>query len=106
MGPIVFFLSVLPAATEAIVTANVSRVLFEMPSKLSYTLGFLLASAGTTVIIPSIYALQVRGYKVRKTIVNLMIICTTIDNLWTGTLFAVLRSSYTSDVSDSLANSS
>ena len=94
MGPVFFLLGIIPAVVEAMVDAAFGRSLFDMPTNLSYAFGFLLASAGMTVIIPAIFGLLKRGFKVRKTIIHLLIISSTIDNLFTGTLFSALTSLY------------
>ena len=63
--PLVVIISIIPALVEAVVTAALSRALFDFPVYLSYALGFILSNVGTGVSLPSVYAIIARGFNIK-----------------------------------------
>lgn len=92
MGLILPLLSVMPGIIEALCTSYLGKVFFEMPTKMSYSLGFFLASVGTTAVVPNLLNLRRQGYGKRKHIMHEVLMATTLDNLLFGTLFSIMRS--------------
>ena len=104
LGIIWIFLSLLPSAVEAVIVALMGRSLLDLNSKLSYSLGFIMGAAGTTGIVPSMYNLKKRDFKIRGIITNILILSTTIDNIVMGTLFSISRDSYQQEIKHTDSN--
>lgn len=58
MGPILILLSLIPGTIEALCSSYLGKFFFDMPTKISYTLGFYLASVGTISIVPNLLNLR------------------------------------------------
>ncbi len=91
MGPILFLITILPGTLEAITAAKLGRTLFHLPTKLSYTLGFLLAPVGITAIVPLLMNFKKKGLGSKKHIVQELMVGATLENILYGTIFSILR---------------
>lgn len=97
---ILWILVLLPSSLEMIVSSSLARGLFGMDIKLSFALGFLMASAGTTTIISANMALRGRKIPFRKNIQLLILLACTLDNLVNETLNSILTDLYLNEIND------
>lgn len=89
IAPLILSISIIPSIVEGVVNAAMGRAIFGMELNFSYAFGFMLALVGTGVTLPSIFVVIARGFKVRQTLPDLLVICTTIENLIFATVFQI-----------------
>ncbi|KAK3911082.1 Sodium/hydrogen exchanger 9B2 [Frankliniella fusca] len=97
LSMVVVRLSVIPCTVEATTVAIMSHFLLNFPWHWGFLLGFVLASVSPAVVVPSLIVLQSNGYGEDKGVGTLVIASSSLDNIFSITLFGVVLSTIFSE---------
>ena len=90
-GPLVLFLSLVPAVLEAIIFAVVGMGVFDMPVEVSFALGFATSSVATVIVTAAMLRFTDMGYGRQKGIGSTLIASCTFDNITSLVCFGICR---------------
>jgi len=82
-------LSSLPCCAEALVIAGLSTVLLDFPLSWAVMLGFIVAAVSPAVVVPSLLALQERGYGVGAGIPTMVVAAAALDDVFSIAGFGI-----------------
>lgn len=92
LSMVVVRLSLIPCTIEAATVAVMSHFLLNFPWQWGFLLGFVVASVSPAVVVPSLIVLQSNGYGENKGVATLVIASSSIDNIFSITVFGVVLS--------------
>ena len=82
-------LTCLPGMMEAITSASLAVLLFDMPLSLSLALGYILSAVSPAIVLPGMMRLKEQGYGVEQGIPSLIMAAASFDDIMAITGFTV-----------------
>lgn len=90
-GLLVLLLVAIPQTVEASVAAGLSMAFFDMPVKVAYCLGYVLACVSATVVIQQCMPLYEKGFGKKKDIPTTMMAGSTFDDITCIVILGIIQ---------------